>query len=65
MKVITVTGGRENKCFYENLEKFDDAEYDLINICTTGSGRFIAFLKHKNPGKEQQATKKIEVKGTK
>ena len=61
MKVITVTGGRENKEFFKNLDAFDDKDYDLINICLTHSGRYIAFLRHKNPNKSQ--VKKPEIKG--
>lgn len=64
MKVITVTGGRENKEFFSNLAKFDDKEYDLVNICTTTAGRFIAFLKHKTPEHSQSENqlKKSETK---
>lgn len=62
MKVITVTGGRENKEFFKKLDEFDDSEYDLVNICTTHSGRFIAFLKQK-PEAARKAKSKPEIKG--
>ena len=65
MQVITVTGGRENKDFYKKLEAYDDKDYDLVNIVATHSGRFIAFLRCKNPkkapNKDLEALKKPKI----
>lgn len=58
MLVKTVTGGRNNREFEEKLAKFDDKEWRLVNICTSPSGRFIAFLQSLKAAKKPVKTKK-------